>query len=137
MNALEELSAALASVSDPGRMRKFLEELHTPAELKDMDLRWRLLKMLDRGHPQREIARRLKISLCKITRGSKILKHTPLSFHRHCKQNSGLINTKDFSGFLASVIEDLAPVLRTIWDLGRPYRPSPLYSSARLWGRHW
>jgi TrpR family trp operon transcriptional repressor len=74
MNALEELSAALASVSDPGRMRKFLEELHTPAELKDMGLRWRLLKMLDRGHPQREIARRLKISLCKITRGSKILK---------------------------------------------------------------
>ncbi|MBI4350006.1 MAG: hypothetical protein HY550_01075 [Elusimicrobia bacterium] len=30
--------------------------------------------MLGRGRPQRGIARELKISLCKITRGSKILK---------------------------------------------------------------
>jgi len=74
MNALNELSAALASVKDPERMRKFLGEIHTPAELKDLGLRWRLLKMLDRGYPQREIAQKLKISLCKITRGSRILK---------------------------------------------------------------
>ena len=74
MNALNELSAALAAVNDPVNMRKFLREIHTPGELKDLALRWRLLKMLDRGYPQRGIARELKISLCKITRGSKILK---------------------------------------------------------------
>ena len=74
MNALNELSAALASVNEQGSMLRFLEELHTPSELKDMALRWRLLKMLNQGYPQREIARKLKISLCKITRGSRILK---------------------------------------------------------------
>ena len=74
MNALNELSAALASVREPGGMLKFLEELHTPSELRDMALRWRLLKMLNEGRPQREIAKKLGISLCKITRGSRILK---------------------------------------------------------------
>lgn len=74
MNSLNELSAALASVSGQGNMLKFLEEIHTPSELKDLALRWRLLQLLHQGRPQREIARKLKISLCKITRGSKILK---------------------------------------------------------------
>ena len=74
MNALNELTAALASVNGHRDMLKFLEEIHTPSELKDLALRWRLLKMLHQGRPQREIARELKISLCKITRGSKILK---------------------------------------------------------------
>lgn len=74
IKALDELSAALASVNERGAMLKFLGELHTPAELKDMALRWRLLKMLHQGYPQREIARKLKISLCKITRGSRLLK---------------------------------------------------------------
>ena len=74
MNTLDELSAALASVTGQKNMLRFLEEIHTPSELKDLGLRWRLLKMLHQGYPQREIARKLKISLCKITRGSKILK---------------------------------------------------------------
>ena len=73
-NALNELSAALASVNEQGDMLKFLGELHTPSELMDMALRWRLLKMLNQGLPQREIAKKLGISLCKITRGSRLLK---------------------------------------------------------------
>ncbi len=71
---MNELSAALASVNEQGDMLEFLGELHTPAELKDMALRWRLLKMLHQGYPQRAIAQKLKISLCKITRGSRLLK---------------------------------------------------------------
>lgn len=75
MDALDELSAALASIDSPDRTRKLLSEIFTPGELKDVALRWRLMKMLYQGHSQREIARNLKISLCKITRGSRILKN--------------------------------------------------------------
>jgi TrpR family trp operon transcriptional repressor len=46
----------------------------TPAELENLELRWQLLRLLAGGVPQREIASRLGISLCKITRGSRILK---------------------------------------------------------------
>jgi TrpR family transcriptional regulator, trp operon repressor len=55
-------------------MRHFLEEILTPAERKDLALRWKLMEMLQEGIPQRKIASELGISLCKITRGAKILK---------------------------------------------------------------
>ena len=53
---------------------QFVRELLTPAEIEDFALRWRLLKRLDAGLPQRKISQQLGISLCKITRGSRILK---------------------------------------------------------------
>ncbi|MCK4768643.1 MAG: transcriptional regulator, partial [Desulfobacula sp.] len=41
----------------------------------DISLRWKLLKDLHNGLTQRKIAEKYGISLCKITRGSKILKN--------------------------------------------------------------
>ncbi len=73
-HALRELAAAMVSLRDAGEMRRLLDELWTPGELRDLALRWRLLKLLRDGTPQREIAGRLGVSLCKITRGSKLLK---------------------------------------------------------------
>ncbi len=55
-------------------MCKFLNELLTAGEMRDITLRWMLLERLAAGETQRRIAEDLKISLCKITRGSKILK---------------------------------------------------------------
>ena len=63
-----------ARVSAPRDMRRMLDEILTPAELRDLALRWRLLQRLQAGAPQRRIAAELGISLCKITRGSRILK---------------------------------------------------------------
>ncbi len=71
---MNELIDALVSIRDREKMKRILEELLTPAELKNLELRWELMKNLAEGIPQREIARRHGISLCKITRGSKILK---------------------------------------------------------------
>jgi len=71
---LAGLETALASVTDPAVMRRLLRELHTPGELRALGLRWRLLKLLDGGAPQRTIAARLHVSLCKITRGARILR---------------------------------------------------------------
>ena len=55
-------------------MSRFFEEIFTQAERKDISLRWELMRMLKKGVSQRKIATELGISLCKITRGAKILK---------------------------------------------------------------
>ena len=55
-------------------MHRFLAEVLTPSERRDLTLRWELMRRLKQGVPQRQIARDLGISLCKITRGAKILK---------------------------------------------------------------
>jgi len=73
-NDLEDLIKIFAKTTDEKQMRKLFEEVFTPSEQKDFALRWNLMKDLYRGIPQREIAANHGISLCKITRGSKILK---------------------------------------------------------------
>jgi TrpR family trp operon transcriptional repressor len=72
--ALNELAAVFASVRAPDAMARLFGDMLTHAELHDLILRWRLLKMLDAGVSQRQIAETLGISLCKITRGSRVLK---------------------------------------------------------------
>lgn len=74
-SARQALAAALVSIKDREEMELFLEELLTRGELCDVTLRWRLLELLSAGMPQRKIAEELQISLCKITRGSRILKN--------------------------------------------------------------
>jgi TrpR family transcriptional regulator, trp operon repressor len=74
-SARHALAAALVSLSDPQEMEAFLEELLTPGELCDVTLRWQLIELLAKGVSQRKIAEELQISLCKITRGSRILKN--------------------------------------------------------------
>jgi len=79
---LAELASALAGTDDPGLIRDFLYCLLTPAEIADIAARWALVKELKRRTPQREIAKDLGISLCKITRGSRELKKPDSAFQR-------------------------------------------------------
>lgn len=79
---LDELSRTLASCDDPVLIRSFLMSLLTPAETADVAARWALVKELEKGTPQREIAKDLGLSLCKITRGSRELKKKDSPFHR-------------------------------------------------------
>ncbi len=72
--AFKKIAEILALIHEPDEMCAFLDELLTPAEVHDIALRWKLLHLLADGVSQRKIAEDLKISLCKITRGSKILK---------------------------------------------------------------
>jgi Trp operon repressor len=74
-SARQALATALVSIKDRAEMELFLAELLTSGELCDVTLRWRLLELLAEGMPQRKIAEELQISLCKITRGSRILKN--------------------------------------------------------------
>ena len=76
MNSKKELIQIIAGVTSEAEMAGLLSELLTPGELADITMRWQLLKELYQGEPQRAIAARHRISLCKITRGSKQLKRT-------------------------------------------------------------
>jgi TrpR family transcriptional regulator, trp operon repressor len=69
-----QLLHVISTIRDLDVLERFFKDLFTPAELDDITLRWKLLKDLHRGMPQRQIARKYGISLCKITRGSKVLK---------------------------------------------------------------
>lgn len=75
MDNLDELIEIMANVKDKKQMKKLLEELFTKAELDDVAKRWFIMKQLAQGRPQREIAKEMEVSLCKITRGSRVLKY--------------------------------------------------------------
>ena len=74
-SGIDEVIEVFRSIDDYSEMRSFFEEIFTLAERRDLGLRWELMKMLKNDIPQREIASHLGISLCKITRGAKIVKN--------------------------------------------------------------
>ena len=74
MNNLESLSETIAKLKDNKEICLFLQELLTESEIQVLSKRWRILNMLNSGTTQREIAKELNVSLCKVTRGAKILK---------------------------------------------------------------
>ncbi len=72
----------LAKTQDSQVIQDFFECLFTPAERDDFATRWLLVKEIDQGTTQREIAAKYSMSLCKITRGSKELKKPDSAFRR-------------------------------------------------------
>ena len=90
---LNDLATAFTRIDEPAAMRQFIEEIFTPAERRDISLRWRLMQMLRDGVPQRRIAKELGISLCKITRGSKVLKNEQAIVSRLLKSEKEELNT--------------------------------------------
>jgi TrpR family trp operon transcriptional repressor len=79
---LTDLAGTLSKTGDPALIEAFLRCILTPAETADIATRWALVKDLDAKVPQREIAKNLGISLCKITRGSRELKKPDSAFRR-------------------------------------------------------
>jgi TrpR family trp operon transcriptional repressor len=79
---LGDLAQILAKTRDSALIEAFMRCLLTPAETADIAARWALVKALDKKIPQREIAKDLGISLCKITRGSRELKKPDSAFRR-------------------------------------------------------
>lgn len=71
---LDELLEAIISIQNKKELEDFFREILTEAEIKDIVFRWRLMKDLLDGESQRNISKKYGISLCKITRGSKVLK---------------------------------------------------------------
>lgn len=72
---IHELTDFISKIENKNEVINFMIEILTEAELETLSKRWRIFKMLIAGKTQRDIAQELKVSLCKVTRGAKILKN--------------------------------------------------------------
>lgn len=72
--ARADLALAFSRLQTPEDMERAFVDFFTASELRDLQARWLIFKMLEDGVTQREISRILGVSLCKITRGSRFLK---------------------------------------------------------------
>ncbi len=75
MNEIKEISNIILQLKNKEETAAFLTELLTETEISTLSKRWRILKMLSSGSTQRDIAEELQVSLCKVTRGAKVLKN--------------------------------------------------------------
>lgn len=71
---LEELAEVFLKFKSKEEVIDFLEGILTPKELEEIPKRLQIVKLLKKGVSQREIAKRLGVSLGTITRGSNELK---------------------------------------------------------------
>lgn len=79
----KEFIAVLRRAARSERLfRAFLEDLLTPQEYREFAKRWQIVKLLARGVPQRDIAKRLKVSITTVTRGSRVLLDPKGGFRR-------------------------------------------------------
>lgn len=84
---LENLIKSLVKIDSGDEMGLFFKELLTESEIETLSKRWRILEMLKNGYTQREVAKELQVSLCKVTRGAKILKDEKSVLARIIKEN--------------------------------------------------
>ena len=71
---IADITSFLTKLKTQDEIVNFMTEILTQAELETLSKRWRIINMLNDGMSQRDIAQKLQVSLCKVTRGAKILK---------------------------------------------------------------
>ena len=81
----QEILAVIGSIKDQKQLDIFLQDILTPNEYEEIVKRWQVVKQLSDGIPQRQIASNLKISLAKITRGSRVLLNKKGAFNQLLK----------------------------------------------------
>ena len=75
MRNIEKISKLINLIKNKEEIEKFFFEIFTENELKTLSKRLRIMELLAQNVTQREIAQELNVSLCKVTRGAKILKN--------------------------------------------------------------
>ncbi len=67
---LKEISKKMQNFNDPEEIENFFRAFFTPNECDTLCDRYRLVEMLMKGVPQREISEKLGVSISQISRGS-------------------------------------------------------------------
>lgn len=86
MDKTRDLVDLICSLKSKNEVEEFVRDMFTPNEFDTLAKRWRIIKMLNEGYTQRDIAKELQVSLCKVTRGSKILKNKNSVIYRYLKE---------------------------------------------------
>ena len=70
----KELNTIIKKCASSGNLlHEFLEDILTPGEYEEIARRWQIIKMLESGTTQREIADTLGTGVATVTRGAKEL----------------------------------------------------------------
>lgn len=92
---IEEITNFIFKLNSQEEAQAFLKEMLSEAEMSALSKRWRILSMLAEGRTQRDIVKELKVSLCKVTRGSKLLKDKNSVITKYFMENSNYGNNND------------------------------------------
>lgn len=80
---IADLVDVLSSVArDKDDLHLFLQDLLSPAEYRELSLRWQIVKQLSAGTPQRGIAKNLGVSVATVSRGARVLADSKGGFRR-------------------------------------------------------
>jgi len=74
MNQVGELIEVFLKNKSASEMLDFLKGILTPKEFDEVVTRLQIVKLLKKGLPHQEIARRLKVGVATVTRGSRELR---------------------------------------------------------------
>lgn len=83
MKEIKQISSFISQLQNEVEIECLLKELLTDSEINVLSKRWHILEMLNNKKTQREIANELKVSLCKVTRGAKLLKNKDTIIHKY------------------------------------------------------
>ena len=67
----KELIQAVLGTNNEQDLKMFFRGLFTPKELEEISVRLQIVKLLKQGVPQRSIAKKLKVGIATVTRGSR------------------------------------------------------------------
>lgn len=87
MPAFSDLYALIASVKSPKEAEMLLQDMLTPQELESLSERWQIVKELAKGTSQRDLAKKLGVSISKITRWSRMLSYGSGGFRYFLEKN--------------------------------------------------
>ena len=68
--------------SDKNLLDEFLQDILSPAEYKEVTLRWQIVKRLHKGVPHQEVAENLRVAIGTVTRGSRALLNNNGGFNK-------------------------------------------------------
>ncbi|MBI5753697.1 helix-turn-helix domain-containing protein [Candidatus Peregrinibacteria bacterium] len=79
---VKELAKTVASIRDNELAEAFLHNILTPAELDEISKRLQIVKLLMKGVSQRDVAKKLGVSMGTVSRGSRELKYGENGFKK-------------------------------------------------------